>query len=220
MNSTIKRVLLEHEAKAILKQKGLSVPEGVFIPKNKALSDYEMALSKLSYPLVAKVSSSEIRSKTDVRGIILDIRDREQLKISIDRLLMIEGAEGVLVEEMEPPGIEVIIGGIIDEQFGPVVMFGLGGIFVELFKDVAFALAPLKREHAFWLIRQIRGYRLLEGYRGKPAIDKDSLIDIILTVSEMMARENIREIDLNPVVLYPSGYDKKAIILDAKIQFI
>ncbi len=220
MNSTIKKVLLEHEAKAILKQRGLSVPEGIFIPKNKALSDYEMALSKLSYPLVAKVSSSEIRSKTDVKGIILDIRDIEQLKISIDRLLMIEGAEGVLVEEIEPPGIEVIIGGIIDEQFGPIVMFGLGGIFVELFKDVAFALAPLKREQALWLIKQIKGYRLLEGYRGKPAIDKDSLIDIILTVSEMMARENIREIDLNPVVLYPSGYDKKAIILDAKIEFI
>jgi acetyl-CoA synthetase (ADP-forming) len=220
MNSTIKKVLLEHEAKAILKQRGLSVPEGIFIPKNKALSDYEMALSKLSYPLVAKVSSSEIRSKTDVKGIILDIRDIEQLKISIDRLLMIEGAEGVLVEEIEPPGIEVIIGGIIDEQFGPIVMFGLGGIFVELFKDVAFALAPLKREQALWLIKQIKGYRLLEGYRGKPAIDKDSLIDIILTVSEMMARENIREIDLNPVVLYPLGYDKKAIILDAKIEFI
>jgi succinyl-CoA synthetase beta subunit len=220
MNRNIKRVLLENEAKTILKQRGLSVPEGIFIPKNKALADYEEALSKLSYPLVAKVSSSEIRSKTEIKGVILDIMNKDELRNAIDKLLDIKGAEGVLIEEMQPQGIEVIIGGIIDEQFGPILMFGLGGIFVELFEDVAFALAPIKKDQALWLIRQVKGYRLLEGYRGKPPVDIDSLIDILLTISEMIETGQIREIDLNPVVLYPLGYEKKAIILDAKIEFI
>ena len=115
---------------------------------------------------------------------------------------------------MAPEGLEVIVGGIIDKQFGPVVMFGLGGVFVELYKDVAFALAPMKEKDALWLIQQIKGYKLIEGYRGKPAVDKDALIKAILAVSEIMAAGNVEEIDLNPIALYPQG----AIILDAKMS--
>lgn len=115
---------------------------------------------------------------------------------------------------MAPEGIEVIIGGVIDKQFGAVVMFGLGGVFVELFKDIAFALAPLKEEDALWLIKQVKGYRLIEGYRGKPAVDKGALIKTILTVSEIISSGYVEEIDLNPVALYPNG----AMILDAKLR--
>lgn len=127
--------------------------------------------------------------------------------------VFLEHAEGILIEEMSPEGFEVIVGATIDTQFGPIVMFGLGGIFVELFKDIAFGLAPLKKEGARWLIQQIKGYRLLEGYRGKPPVDKNILIKIIVTISELISTGLIEEIDLNPVALYSEG----AMILDAKM---
>ena len=127
--------------------------------------------------------------------------------------MQIRDAEGVLIEEMAKPGLEVIVGGVIDRQFGPVVMFGLGGIFVELFKDVAFALAPIKREDASWLVKQVKGYRLLEGYRGMPLVNINTLLGIIVKVSELIATGLIQEIDLNPVSIYPEG----AIVLDAKV---
>ena len=159
------------------------------------------------------MSSAKITSKSDVGGIRLGLKNDAELKKAVTELLKIENAEGVLVEEMAPEGIEVIIGGVLDKQFGPIVMFGLGGVFVELFKDIAFALAPLKEEDAFWLIQQVKGYKLLEGFRGKPAVDKATLIKTILTVSEIVASGHVEEIDLNPVALYPKG----AMILDAKM---
>ncbi|MEK7742243.1 MAG: acetate--CoA ligase family protein [Nitrospirota bacterium] len=206
-----KRAFAEHEVKRFLRGIGLPVPNGIFVG-----NDGYIPSSSLAYPLAAKVSSSKITSKSDVGGIRLGLKNDAELKKAVSELLKIEYAEGVLVEEMAHEGIEVIIGGVIDKQFGPVVMFGLGGVFVELFKDIAFALAPLKEEDAFWLIKQVKGYRLLEGYRGKPAVDKDALVKTILTVSEIIASGYVEEIDLNPVALYPNG----AMILDAKIVAI
>lgn len=211
-----KRTFLEHEVKGLLKNIGLSVPGGTFIPKETPLSALSGQLSALSYPLVAKVSSSKITSKTDVKGIRLGIKNEDELKNAVNELSGIENAEGVLVEEMAPEGLEVIVGGIIDKQFGPVVMFGLGGVFVELYKDVAFALAPMEEKDALWLIQQIKGYKLIEGFRGKPAVDKDALIKVILAVSEIISSGNVEEIDLNPVSLYPKG----AIVLDAKMSVL
>ena len=110
--------------------------------------------------------------------------------------------------------MEVIIGGVIDRQFGPVMMFGLGGIFTELFRDVSFGLAPLDREDADWMIADIRGRRLLEGYRGNPPVDREALTGILIGVSGVMATGLVEEIDLNPVSLYARG----AIVLDAKLK--
>lgn len=211
-----KRTFLEHEVKGLLKNIGLSVPGCVFIPKETPLSALGSQLSALSYPMAAKVSSSKITSKTDAKGIRLGIKDEDELKNAVNELSGIENAEGVLVEEMAPEGLEVIVGGIIDKQFGPVVMFGLGGVFVELYKDVAFALAPMEEKDALWLIQQIKGYKLIEGYRGKPAVDKDALIKVIFAVSEIISSGNVEEIDLNPVSLYPKG----AIVLDAKMSVL
>ncbi|MDI6745460.1 MAG: acetate--CoA ligase family protein [Thermodesulfovibrionales bacterium] len=211
-----KRVFAEHEVKMFLKSMGLSVPNGIFVPKERLLSVLTSQFSLLSYPLAAKVSSAKITSKSDVRGIRLGLKNDAELNKAVSELLEIEHAEGVLVEEMAPDGVEVIIGGVTDKQFGPVVMFGLGGVFVELFKDIAFALAPLKEKDALWLIQQIKGYKLLEGFRGKAAVDKDALIKAILTVSEIMASGSIEEIDLNPVALYPKG----VMVLDAKMKLI
>ncbi|MFZ6006928.1 MAG: acetate--CoA ligase family protein [Nitrospirota bacterium] len=215
-----RKTFLEHEVKGLFKTMGFSVPDGIFIPEDTQLSAVSLQLSALSYPLVAKVSSSKIISKSDVKGIRLGIKNEDELNNAVSELMQIEHAEGVLVEEMAPQGLEVIVGGVIDGQFGPIVMFGLGGVFVELFKDVSFGLAPLKKDDALWLIRQIKGYRLLEGYRGNPPIDIDALINIIVSVSEMMATNLIKEIDLNPIALYPLSYKERAMILDAKMEII
>jgi len=202
----------EHEVKNLLKEIGLPVPNGMFISQDMA--DRLPAALDIAYPAVAKVSSSKIVSKSEVKGVRAGIKNEDELKTAVAELLQIENAEGVLVEEMAPAGLEVIVGGVVDKQFGPVVMFGLGGMFVELLKDVSFALAPLKREDALRLIKQIKGYRLLEGFRGRPPVDINAAVDIVVIVSELAADGLIEEIDLNPVSLYPQG----AMVLDAKLS--
>lgn len=203
------KVLPEHAVKEFLHEAGLPAPRGLFIPVGASLPD----LSRLSFPLAAKVSSSRIRSKSDVGGVRLGLVDLVGTSAAVAELMEIENAEGVIVEEEAPPGVEVIAGGIIDAQFGPVVMFGLGGVFVELFHDVAFATAPMTLPDAFSLMERVKGYRLLTGYRGKPPCDLETLADILVIVSELMATGLLTEIDLNPVAVYPRG----AMILDAKM---
>lgn len=117
---------------------------------------------------------------------------------------------------MAPQGTEVIVGGVIDPQFGPVVMFGLGGVMVELFRDVSFGLAPLAPDEAGKLIGRVKGVRLLEDYRERSPGDIKSFQDIVVSVSELIATGLFREIDLNPVAVYHVG----ALILDAKISAV
>lgn len=207
-----KTSFLEYEVKEVLREMGFSVPKGKYVEKDRA--DQIPAIVDIPYPLVAKVSSTKIVSKTEVNGVRVGLKNDHELREAVSELVYIKDAEGVLIEEMAEPGIEVIVGGVIDDQFGPVVMFGLGGISVELFKDVAFALAPVGKEDALWLVRQVKGYKLLKGYRGRPPVDMNILLEMIVKVSEMISTGVIREIDLNPVVLYPEG----AIVLDAKIS--
>lgn len=202
----------EYEVKWLLKDMGFSVPEGHFIRRN-AGEGFQKEIN-LSYPLVAKVSSTKIASKSDVKGVHRGLRDEYDLVRAVNDLLKIKDAEGVLIEEMAPEGLEVIIGGTIDQQFGPIVIFGGGGLLVELNKDVAFALAPLKRDDALWLVKQVKAYRLLEGYRGRPAVNRDSLLDLVVAISELISTGLISEIELNPVALYADS----AIILDAGMK--
>jgi acetate---CoA ligase (ADP-forming) subunit beta len=203
------RVVPEHLLKEFLRAAGLPVPRTRYVAAGGRLPD----LTGLTFPLVAKVFSTRIRSKSDVGGLRLGLADQGAVARAVTDLLAINQVEGVLIEEQAPAGTEVIVGGIVDPQFGPVVMFGLGGIFVELFKDVAFALAPLTRTDAFRLMERVQGYRLLTGYRGKPPCDREVLADVLVVVSELMATGLLEELDLNPVVLYPHG----AMILDAKL---
>lgn len=201
---------LEHEVKGLLRELGVPVPAGVFVPVGGALP----SPLPLSFPLVAKVSGRNIAGKSDVGGVRLGIADLKELERAVAELSAIDSAEGVLVEEQAPPGLEVIVGGTIDPQFGPVVMFGLGGVMVELFRDVAFALAPLGVEDARRLIDATKGARLLHGYRGKPPVDMDALCSIVVSVSELIGSGLLEEIDLNPLVLRPDG----AMALDAKMK--
>ncbi|WP_298439824.1 acetate--CoA ligase family protein [Geobacter sp.] len=174
--------------------------------------DY-LADDKATDVVVAKVASGRIAAKSDVGGVQTGIRNRDELERTVAQLGEISGAEGVLLEEEAPPGLEVIVGGTVDPQFGPVVMFGLGGLFVELFRDVAFALAPTTRKEALRLVERTKGSRLLSGFRGRPPVDRQALAGVIVTVSELIASGLVAEVDLNPVVLYPSG----ALVVDAKM---
>jgi acetyltransferase len=115
---------------------------------------------------------------------------------------------------MAAPGVEVIVGMNRDPQFGPIMLFGLGGVLVELFRDVSLRPLPLSRDDAHAMIREIRGYRLLSGYRGKPAVNEDFLVDCLLKVAEIaQGRNDIVEIDLNPVFAYPDG----VMVVDARV---
>ncbi|MDH4233081.1 MAG: acetate--CoA ligase family protein [Nitrospirota bacterium] len=201
---------LEHEVKELLKSMGFSVPRGIFIGTGEKIpGDLD-----LDYPLIAKVSSQKIYSKSDAHGLRAGLGDESELRSAVEELMRIEHAEGVLIEEMAPRGVEVIVGGVIDAQFGPVMMFGLGGVFVEIFRDVSFGLAPLSKDDAYWMIKEVKGKRLLEGYRGTEPLDREALVEILMGVSGIMATGAIGEIDLNPVVLYPEG----AMVLDAKMR--
>jgi acetyl-CoA synthetase (ADP-forming) len=202
--------LLEHEVKGLLKEMGFSVPRGIFIRSGETISE----IPGMTFPLVAKVSSEKISSKSDLHGVRTGLQDFGGLMIAVEELSRIENARGVLIEETAPAGTEVIIGGVIDSQFGPVMMFGLGGVFVELYRDVSFGLAPLSKEDAYWMIKEIKGSRLLEGYRGSAPVDKEALIEILIGSSEIMATGLVAELDLNPVTLYAEG----AMVLDAKMK--
>ena len=187
-------------------------PKGIYLPGSETAPI--PPLPDFSYPVAAKLSSSKIPSKSDVGGVRLGLKDGDALTKAVRELLHIENAEGVYVEEMAAPGFELIVGGSIDGQFGPVVMVGLGGIFVEFFRDVVFALAPLTREGALDLLRRLKGYRLFENFRGRPALDLDAILQIVVVVSELIGSGLIAEIDLNPVVVYRQG----TMILDAKMK--
>ncbi len=179
------------------------------------------AARRQGFPVVLKISSTDIVHKSDVGGVKLNLSSERAVAEAYDEMLASMQAqqpaahiEGVLVSPMAPPGLEVIVGMNRDPQFGPVILFGLGGVMVELFQDVSLGLLPLSEEDALRMIREIKGYRLIAGYRGRPAADAHSLVGILLGVARM-AEENpqIAEIDLNPVIVYPDG----AKIVDARI---
>ncbi len=150
--------------------------------------------------------------KSDVGGVLLNISSEEEVRQAFSRLMSIPKAEGVNVQPMLEKGIEVIVGVAENEQFGSVVMFGLGGVFVEVLKDVSFRLLPLTREDAEEMVREVKGYRLLEGYRGQKG-DVRAVIDILMKLNEVVEREGIVEMDLNPVFVYERG----AVVADARI---
>ncbi|HII85105.1 TPA: acetyl-CoA synthetase [Candidatus Bathyarchaeota archaeon] len=169
--------------------------------------------NEMGYPIVLKVISPQIVHKSDVGGVILNIGDERELEIAFEKLVSKFAAKnssakvfGILVEKMMQPSTEVIIGAIRDRQFGPSIMFGIGGVFTEIFNDVAFRVAPLDMIDALNLVRGLRGYKILEGVRGKPAADLDSIINVLLSVSGlMMEHEFISQLDLNPVIVYAEG---------------
>jgi len=214
-----RKLLTVYEAKLAISFYGLSVTEmGLARDLDEAL---EIA-HKIGFPVVLKIVSPDIVHKTDVGGVILNIKNEEELEKAYQKMMkVVKGnvpnarIDGILVEEMLKPSVEVIIGGMRDRQFGPVVIFGLGGIFVEVFKDISYGIAPLVREEALDMIKNTRAYKILKGYRGKGPYDVDAIADLMVKTSNFIwtFREYIAEMDLNPVFVYEKGVK----IADARI---
>jgi succinyl-CoA synthetase beta subunit len=169
--------------------------------------------NQIGFPVVLKIISPQILHKSDVGGVVLGINGEAALKEAYPKLVAEvrknnPKAEilGVLIEKMMPPSTEVIVGGIRDSQFGPSIMFGMGGIFTEVYEDVAFRVAPIDKIDALNLIHELRGSKILEGIRGKPPADLDAIVDVLLNVSSLMSQHTaVNQLDLNPVIAYPDA---------------
>ena len=169
---------------------------------------------ELGCPVALKIQSGEILHKTEAGAIRLGLESDDEVRAAYDEVVASAkrfspdaAVEGVLVQEMVKEGVEVIIGTTRDPVFGHVIMFGLGGIFVEALRDVSFRVAPVTRADAEEMIREIKGYRVLEGMRGQPAADTGAIADAILRVSQLVTdyAEEIEELDVNPLVVFPEG---------------
>ncbi|RLF59528.1 MAG: acetyl-CoA synthetase [Thermoplasmata archaeon] len=212
------KILTEYEAKKILKKYGIPVPREELAKNEKEAKEIA---KKIGFPVVLKLISPDILHRTDIGGVILDIKDEKGVIKSYRSI--IENAKnnfpnarirGVLVQEMLPHGKEVIVGLVRDKQFGHVIMFGLGGIFVEILKDVSFRVIPIDKKEAMKMIQEIKGYKILEGVRGSPPSDLDALADILVKVSKLGQEfPNIIELDINPLF----SYEKGAIAVDCRI---
>jgi acyl-CoA synthetase (NDP forming) len=201
------RPLLANEAKQICDLHHIPTPRSA---KTSTVPEAVLKAKDIGFPVVLKIISPQIIHKSDAGGVILNIRDEKELEIQYEKLLAEIGkrepsaiVHGVLVEKMMPPSTEVIVGGIRDSQFGPSIMFGIGGIFAEIYDDVAFRVAPLDKIDASNIIHELKGYKILEGARGKPPADLDSIISILINVSDLMIEHDaINQLDLNPVIAY------------------
>ena len=213
-----KTVLTEVESKQLLSQAGISVID------TRLATSREEAVSisrQLGFPVVLKIASPDIVHKSDAGGIKLGLKTAKQVGQAYDDILAAIGQkhagariQGVSVQKMARPGVEVIIGMSQDAQFGPVLMFGLGGIWVEILKDVSFRIVPLTKRDASAMIREIKGYPLLEGYRGQEPVAVANLEELILKVSSFVEQHpEVKELDLNPVFAYSNG----AVAVDARI---
>lgn len=211
-------LLTEVESKAVIKQAGVDV-----VDTRLATSQEEaVAISRqLGFPVVLKIVSADIVHKSDAGGVKLGLKTSRQVAKAYDDILgAIKQAyptvrlQGVSVQKMARPGVEVIIGMSKDAQFGPVLMFGLGGVLVEILKDVSFRIVPLTPRDAREMIREIKGYPLLEGYRGQPPVDILNLEAILLKISNFVEQHpEVKELDLNPIFAYSDG----ALAVDARV---
>jgi acyl-CoA synthetase (NDP forming) len=185
-------------------------------PVSHVVQNVDEAVTKVNeigFPVVLKIVSPQILHKSDVGGVVLGIADEAALKKAYPKLIADVNKNnpkadvlGVLIEKMMPPSTEVIVGGIRDSQFGPSIMFGMGGIFTEVYKDIAFRVAPVDKIDALNLIHELRGSKILEGIRGQPPADIDALVDVLMDISSLMSQHSaITQLDLNPVIAYPDG---------------
>jgi len=211
-------VLSEIESKQVLEEAGVPIATARLA---ETAEEAAKAAKEFGYPVVLKVVSPDVTHKSDVGGVRLGLDSPEavtaafaEIVESVKKHQPDARIEGVAVQRMARPGIEVIIGMSKDPQFGPVLMFGLGGILVEVLKDVAFRIVPLEPRDARQMVREIKGFPVLQGFRGQEPADLEALEKLILTVSTFVeAHPEIEELDLNPVFAYKDG----AIAVDARI---
>lgn len=208
-------LLNELGSKALLAGYGIPVNDGYEV---RSAAVAASTASSIGYPVVIKVLSGKISHKSDLGLVALNVSSQDCAWGAYDRIITkartLDPDASIVVESTAPPGTEVIIGAKRDPQFGPTVLFGLGGIFVEVFKDVSIRVAPVNHAMALEMISEIKGYTILRGFRGKKGVDVDALADIIVNVSNLMlAHEDVTELDANPVI----AYEKGAIAVDARV---
>ncbi|QHE84337.1 acetate--CoA ligase family protein [Hydrogenophaga sp. BPS33] len=211
----------EHAAKQVLNLCGIAAPtEQVVTTAEEAIA----AARKTGYPIVLKVLSPDIVHKTEVGGVALNLRDDHalanawrEMMARVRREAPDARIEGALVAPMVGPGLEFIVGVQRDPIFGPVIVAGLGGVFVELFNDVALRIAPVSHEQAHEMLRELRAYPLLQGHRGAPAADVEALADAIVRLSQLAVRhaESVESIEINPLRVFPTG--QGVLALDAVV---
>jgi acetyl-CoA synthetase (ADP-forming) len=213
-----RKVLLEPEPEIICMEYG--IPVGKF---KVALNEDEAAryADEIGYPVVLKIVSPDIIHKSDAGAVIINLKNPAEVTEAYKKILENVGKYnanakivGVLVQEMAPQSTETIVGAIKDPQFGQTLMFGLGGIFVEIFKDVSFRIAPITPDDAKEMITELKSYPLLKGFRNTPPADIDALVNVLCNTSRLvMDHPEIKELDLNPVIAYQKG----ARAVDARI---
>lgn len=211
-------VLTEIEAKQVLKEAGINCTD---TRRARTKTEAVAASEEVGYPVVLKVSSVDISHKSDAGGVKVNLPGRSEVEEAFDEIMASCKAvcpdariEGVSVQSMARAGVEIIIGMYKDADFGPVVMFGLGGVLVEVLEDVAFRIVPIEMADAAEMIHEIQGRKLLEGYRGQDPVDISCLQDMLVKLSDFVNRTpGIEEIDMNPVFAYREG----AVAVDARI---
>jgi len=211
-------VLTEVESKELLGQSGISVIDTVLA----ASRSEAVAISRqLGFSVVLKIASPDIVHKSDAGGVRLGLETPGQVERAYDEILRDTGqkhpgasVQGVSVQKMAAPGVEVIIGMSKDAQFGPVLMFGLGGVWVEILEDVSLRVIPVTRRDVREMVKEIKGYRMLTGYRGLPPVDESKLEDMLLAVADFVTQyPMVKELDLNPVI----AYSDRAMVVDARV---
>jgi len=215
MKASIKKLiekkgpLAENEVKDLLKEYGIGTTKYKLVNKIEDLENLE-----LKFPVALKVCSSKILHKTDVGGVKLDIKDIDELKKTFKDFRKKFPKENLLVDQMAEKGVEIIIGLIQDPTFGLSIMCGIGGIFTELYKDVTFRVVPIVKYDAEQMVEEIKGKKLLEGFRNIPA-NKQLVIDLLIKVSKIgeELKDHIDEMDLNPVFVYADNI----CVVDAKL---
>lgn len=209
--------LTEKESREVLEYYNIPVVKGDIV---KSIESGKKLIEKIGYPVVLKVVSRQIIHKTDVGGVMINIRNEKELieayheiVKNVEKNVPNATIDGIFIQEMIS-GTEVIIGGKKDPSFGQTIAFGLGGIFVEIFKDISFRVVPITKEDALKMIKEIKSYKILEGYRGSKPVNIDALVDMLLKTSKLLEdNPEIMELDINPVFAMPD----RAVAADARI---
>jgi acetate---CoA ligase (ADP-forming) subunit beta len=211
--------LSEYESKIVLSAYGIPVTREILVDRT---DDLLSAVNEIGYPVVLKGCAPEITHKTEKDLIRTDIRNDTEALDAFQGIMagMNGGKGGVLVQEMIKGKRELVVGLIRDPQFGPCVMFGLGGIFTEILKDVSFRLAPLEKRDALEMMQEIKAHKILDAVRGMEAVDKEALSEMLINVGKIgMENDAVKEIDINPVIISgnrPISVDALIVLQKAK----
>ncbi len=204
--------ILEPDAKKLFSMAGLDIPR--FVMAGKTEEGVQFA-NKIGYPVVAKVVSPKVIHKSEKNGVAVGLKNDQELAAVFNRFNRIDGFTGVLVEEMLS-GLELIVGAKIDAQFGPVVLLGIGGTGVEIYKDISLRMAPLSQRDTESMIRCLKAHQLLEGYRGAEPVNSKELTRLLKTFSDVVMdlEKEIESVDLNPVICSST----RCVVADARIM--